>query len=113
MVEDRKAIAELEDIASLEGLDLIAIGPSDLAQALGTSGSDDPRLRATIEEIAATLKRVGKARMTFPLQASAFPLGVADLRRLGVAYSNCNPTDIDRLLRSYQLQVREIRGEIG
>ena len=35
MVEDMKAIDQLEKIASIEGLDLIAIGPSDLSQALG------------------------------------------------------------------------------
>jgi 2-keto-3-deoxy-L-rhamnonate aldolase RhmA len=109
MVEDAAAVRELADIASLDGLDLIAIGPSDLAQALGMTGSGDPRLLAAVEDIAATLKGVGKARMTFPLQAPTLPLGVAELGRLGVAYSNCNPTDVDRLLRSYQQQVREIR----
>jgi 2-keto-3-deoxy-L-rhamnonate aldolase RhmA len=112
MVEDMAAVRELEDIASLDGLDLIAIGPSDLGQALGMSGGSDPRLKAAIEEIAATLKRVGKAKMTFPLQAPTYPLGVADLRRLGVAYTNCNPSDVERLLRSYQQQVREIRAQI-
>jgi 2-keto-3-deoxy-L-rhamnonate aldolase RhmA len=113
MVEDAKAVRELEGIASLDGLDLVAIGPSDLSQALGVSGSGDPKLRAAIEDIAGMLKRIGKARMTFPLQAPAYPLGVADLQRLGVAYTNCNPADVDRLLRSYQQQVRDIRAQIG
>ncbi len=113
MVEDMKAIDQLKDIASIDGLDLIAIGPSDLSQALGVSGKDDPKLKATIEKIASTLKKVGKAKMTFPMHAAAYPLDVAGLKRLGVAYSNCNPTDVDRLMGSYRDQVKGIRGAIS
>jgi 2-keto-3-deoxy-L-rhamnonate aldolase RhmA len=111
MVEDVKAIDQLSEIASIDGLDLIAIGPSDLSQALGVTGKDDPKLKATIEQISDTLRRVNKARMTFPMHAAAYPLGVAGLKRLGVAYSNCNPTDVDRLMNSYKTQVAEIRGK--
>jgi 2-keto-3-deoxy-L-rhamnonate aldolase RhmA len=112
MVEDQAAIDELEAIASLEGLDLIAIGPSDLSQSLRTSGPNDPRLKQTIENIAATLKRVGGAKMTFPMNAGAYPLDVKGLRQLGVAYSNCNPTDMDRLVASYREQVKQIRAQM-
>ena len=112
MVEDMEAIKQIEEIASLDGLDLIAIGPSDLSQALGASGPNDPKLKETIEGIAATLRRVGKARMTFPLNAAAYPLDVQGLTRLGVAYTNCNPTDIDRLMLSYRKQVQEIRAQL-
>jgi 2-keto-3-deoxy-L-rhamnonate aldolase RhmA len=112
MVEDRRAIERLEAIASTNGVDLIAIGPSDLSQALRTTGPDDPRLKSTIEGIAATLKKVGKARMTFPMHASAYPLDVDGLKRLGVAYSNCNPTDIDRLMLSYRRQISDIQARL-
>jgi 2-keto-3-deoxy-L-rhamnonate aldolase RhmA len=112
MVEDEGAIDQLEDIASIDGLDLVAVGPSDLSQALGTSGPNDPRLRETIEHIASTLRKVDRARMTFPMNAAAFPLDVAGLKRLGVAYTNCNPTDIDRLVDSYRRQVRDIRMQL-
>jgi len=112
MVEDMKAIGQLEQIASIDGLDLIAVGPSDLSQALAVSGKDDPKLKATIGQIAETLSKVGKARMTFPMNAAAYPLDVAGLKKLGVAYSNCNPTDVDRLMNSYLQQVKEIRGDI-
>ncbi len=110
MVEDMTAIDQLEEIAAIDGLDLIAIGPSDLSQALGVTGKDDPKLKATIEKIAKTLKKVGKAKMTFPMNAAAYPLDVAGLKQLGVAYSNCNPTDVDRLMSSYREQVKGIRG---
>jgi 4-hydroxy-2-oxoheptanedioate aldolase len=45
MVEDAKAIRELGDIASVEGLDLIAIGPSDLSANLGITDRNDPKLK--------------------------------------------------------------------
>lgn len=111
MVEDVGAIEQIEQIAALDGIDLIAIGPSDLSQALGAPNKDDPRLRSTIEKIAVSIKQVNKAKMTFPLNAAAFPLDIAGLKRLGVAYTNCNPTDIERLVNSYRQQVREIRSQ--
>ncbi len=113
MVEDKEAITQLEDIASVDGLDLIAIGPSDLSQSLGVSDSRDPRLKSTIEEISATLRRIGKAKMTFPLNHPAFPLNAAGLQKMGVAYANCGPPDVERLLRSYQQQVQEIQAQLG
>jgi 4-hydroxy-2-oxoheptanedioate aldolase len=112
MVEDMTAVSELEDIASIEGLDLIAIGPSDLAQSLGIFDSKDVRLKETIEEIAETIKRVGKAKMTFPINNPTFPLGAAELQRMGVAYTNCNPDDVSRLLNSYRQQVQDIRDQL-
>ncbi len=112
MVEDREAIRQLEDIASIEGIDLIAIGPSDLGQALGISDSRDPRLRETIEEISLTIKKVGKARMAFPLNLPAFPLGVVELKEMGVAYANCGPADVVRLLESYRQQIEEIKDRL-
>jgi len=83
-----------------------------MAQALGVSDSQDTRLKRTIEEISLTLKRVGKAKMTLPLGNPALPLGIAELQRLGVAYTNCGPADVRRLFNSYQQQVQEIRAQL-
>lgn len=112
MVEDEEAIRQLEDIASVEGLDLIAIGPSDLSQALGVTESNDPRLKDAIEGIATTLKRLGKAKMTLPLNNSAFPRNARDLQEMGVAYTNCGPADARRLLDSYRQQIKEIQSQL-
>jgi 4-hydroxy-2-oxoheptanedioate aldolase len=108
MVEDMAAVEQLEAIASVEGVDLIAIGPTDLAQSLGVE-TDDPRYKQAVEDISARLKTVGKAKMTFPLDLPAYPLGVSELQSLGVAYANCGPADISRLLDSYQKQIARIR----
>lgn len=113
MVEDIGAVQELADIASIEGLDLIAIGPSDLSQSLGISDRNDPRLKQAINEIAATLKHVGKAKMTFPLNHTSFPLDAHELQRMGVAYGNCGPSDVHRLLNSYREQIKEIEKSLN
>ncbi len=108
MVEDMEAVRQIGEIASVEGVDLVAIGPTDLAQALGVATSD-PSYKQAIEDISQTLKRTGKARMAFPFNLPGYPVGVAELKRLGVAYANCGPADVSRLLISYQQQVQEVR----
>ncbi len=113
MVEDKDALNQLAEIASIPGIDLIAIGPHDLSAALGITDPHDPLLKSTIEGIAATLRRVGKAKMAFPLGIPAYPLSASQLQSMGVAYSNCNPGDLRRLLLSYEQQVKEIQAELG
>jgi 4-hydroxy-2-oxoheptanedioate aldolase len=108
MVEDVPAIKQLAAIAALDGLDLIAIGPSDLSQSLGVTEPDDPYLTQTILEISRLLKKVGKAKLSIPVNNPAFPRGVTELKRLGVAYANCGPSDAGRLLTSYRQQIETI-----
>jgi len=112
MIESKKAIDELEGIASIEGVDLITIGPTDLAQALGIPESEYSRLMEPIEHISATLKRLGKAKLAFPLNLPAFPLNVSQLKQLGVVYANCGPADVGRLLDSYRRQIQEIETQL-
>jgi 2-keto-3-deoxy-L-rhamnonate aldolase RhmA len=112
MVEDKTAIDELEDIASIEGIDLVTVGPTDLAQALGIPENEYPRLMETIERIAAILKKVGKAKLALPLNLPAFPLTISQLKTLGVAYANCGPADVGRLMNSYKNQIDEISSHL-
>jgi 2-keto-3-deoxy-L-rhamnonate aldolase RhmA len=113
MVEDKEALNQLAEIAATPGVDLIAIGPHDLSAALGITDPRDPLLKDTIEGIAATLRRVGKAKMAFPLGISAYPLSASQLQSMGVAYANCNPGDLRRLFLSYEQQVKAIQAELG
>ncbi|MEI8191418.1 MAG: aldolase/citrate lyase family protein [candidate division NC10 bacterium] len=113
MVEDKAALDQLADIATIPGIDLVAIGPTDLCAALGITDPRDPNLKTTIEGIAATLRRIGKARMAFPLAITTYPLTAAQLQSLGVAYANCNPSTPQRLLFSYKQQVAEIQAQLG
>ena len=112
MVEDKPALDQLADIAAIPGIDLVAIGPHDLSAALGISDPRDPLLKKTIEDIAATLKKVGRAKMAFPLGIPAYPLKASQLQALGVAYANCYPGDLRRLMLAYEEQLKEIRAEL-
>ena len=113
MIEDEEAINDIEGIASVDGVDLVAVGPSDLKQALGISDSKDPRLASTIEKISTTLQKAGKAKMAFPLSHPSFPRNAVELYEMGVRYVNCGPSDMTRLISSYQQQVQEIKAQLG
>jgi 2-keto-3-deoxy-L-rhamnonate aldolase RhmA len=91
----------------------VAIGPNDLSAALGVTDPRDPLLKRTIEGIAETLRKIGKAKMAFPLGIAAYPLTASQLQSLGVAYANCNPSDLRRLFLSYEQQAKEIQAELG
>lgn len=109
MVEDKGALNELEEIADVDGIDFIAIGPTDLAQALEIPKDEYPRLLETIEYISKSLKKVGKAKMAFPMDHPVYPLSIAELKEFGVAYTNCGPADVSRLLSSYRKQMDGIK----
>jgi len=113
MVEDMKAVEHLADIASVPGVDLIAVGPNDLSAAMGAFGPADPALRNAIEGIAETIRRVGKAKMTFPLDSPAYPLNAAQLQQMGVVYANCGPTVVDILFGALKRRVADIEAQIG
>ncbi len=113
MVEDLKALEEIEAIAGTEGVDIVAVGPSDMVRALGTSGRpDDPRMAETVRRVAEAVRKSGNARLAFPINHPAFPLSVAQLKELGVGYSNCPPAPESLLLRSMTQQVAELRRQM-
>lgn len=61
MVEGMAAIDHLEQIAQVEGLDLLFIGPYDLSQSLGYPGQiDRPEVVAAIETAAGIAARHGR-----------------------------------------------------
>ncbi|MDQ0134900.1 4-hydroxy-2-oxoheptanedioate aldolase [Neorhizobium galegae] len=60
-VETRAAMAHIEAIASVEGVDGIFIGPADLAASFGYPGQPGhPEVVEAIEKAVALLKRLGK-----------------------------------------------------
>jgi 4-hydroxy-2-oxoheptanedioate aldolase len=110
MIEDLPAVEQIDAIAATPGIDIVAIGPSDLSRALGVGGSNDhPKLIETIDHIAAAVKRSGNARLALPMGHPTFPRNAAQLRALGVGYSNCAPGPEVRILRSMQAQAAEAR----
>lgn len=59
-VETKEAVSNLDDIVRVDGLDMVFVGPADLASSLGLAGMDDPRLGATIGRILETAQAAGK-----------------------------------------------------
>lgn len=113
MVEDEKAIDEVEAIASLDGIDLVAIGPNDLAQTLGVRDATDPRLRSKVEDIAKTVRSVGKAKLAIPISNTMLPISPEELLELGVGYSHVGPAPTTVLLQSMQKRVKSIHEATG
>src|SRR5437868_1034322 len=105
MIEDVEAIERIDEIAAVEGVDLLAVGPSDLSRSLGVSGQPDhPRLVAAIDRVREAVRKGAGARLALPLNHAAYPRNAAQLKELGAGYTNCAPTPETRLLRSMQEQ---------
>ena len=61
-VETREALKQIEDIASVDGIDGVFIGPNDLSASFGHIGNwGHPEVQAAIEDAAKKIKKTGKA----------------------------------------------------
>jgi len=61
-VETDASVGNVEDIAAVDGVDVLFIGPSDLSQSLGVFGEfDHPRFVAAVKRVAEAAHRYGKA----------------------------------------------------
>ena len=110
MIEDLPAVEEIDAIASIEGIDIVAVGPSDMSRALGVSGTaDHPKLVDVVHRVAEAVRKGGVARLALPMNHGALPRSAAQLRELGVGYCNCAPSPEVRILKSMQAQVTEAR----
>jgi len=72
-IEDRLGLQNIEAIATVDGIDGLFIGPSDLAASLGHLGNPrHPEVRAAIEDGVKRIARTGKAPgILAPLEADA------------------------------------------
>ncbi len=76
LIEDEAALDHLDEIATVPGVDVILIGPGDLALSMGIPGGwSDPRVQDNVAKIRAAAQRAGKPAMVAALNA-------ADGRRL-------------------------------
>jgi len=114
MIEDMAAVERIDEIAAVPGVDLLAVGPSDLSRSLGVSGHPDhPRLVAAIDRVRAAVRNGSGVRLALPLNHAVFPRNAAQLKELGAGYANCAPTPEARLLRSMQEQAAAQRKLLG
>ena len=61
-VETINAVKEINDIAAIDGVDVLFVGPSDLTMALGIFGKfDHPYYQQAIKDVANAVQKQGKA----------------------------------------------------
>ena len=113
MIEDQQALDQLEDIAKVEGVDLIVVGPSDMSRTLGVTGTPNhPKLLAVIERLQKALKNGAGAKLALPINHPALPRDAGQLKAMGCAYANCAPSPEVRLMKSLQAQADEMRKQL-
>ena len=113
MTEDDRGVNDIEKIAALDGIDLVAIGPTDFSEYMGIRDPSSPVLREKLSELAGKIKGIGKAKMQFPMSHAAMPLNARDLQELGVGYTHVAPAPPSVLLRYLRERVESIHQEIG
>lgn len=78
-IETAKAVENVASIASVEGIDLIFVGPNDLSGSVGVPGqTDHPDVERLIRQIEAAARASGKALATVPRQGRPWQLLVED-----------------------------------
>ncbi len=113
MTEDERGINDIEQIAALEGIDLVSIGPTDFSEYMGIRDPSSQVLRDEIKKLSDKIKGIGKAKMQIPMNHAALPLGPKELLDLGVGYTHVSPPPTAVLMRSLRDRLQSIRQEIG
>ncbi|MFG1345200.1 HpcH/HpaI aldolase/citrate lyase family protein [Xanthobacter autotrophicus DSM 431] len=106
-IETGAALARLEEIAAVEGVDGVFLGPSDLAASLGHLGQPGhPEVQAALEDAARRILATGKAPGILATTA-------VDARRyLGWGYRFvATGVDLSLLLKSAQRLLEEVAAE--
>ncbi|OAP38860.1 2-keto-3-deoxy-L-rhamnonate aldolase [Sinorhizobium glycinis] len=106
-IESRAGLAAIDEIAALEGVDGLFIGPSDLAADMGHLGNPaHPEVRAAIVDGFARIEKAGKARGILTLD----PVQAHDYRDLGADFLAIG-TDVTLLVSATERLRREFLGE--
>ena len=111
MTEDRRGLDEIEEIAAVDGVDVISLGPTDISTALGMTDPNDPRLRQEFESLAARVNAVGKAKVYIPVNHAALRLSPQDLLAMGVNYTSVAPAPPTIVLSALRESAARIRAE--
>ena len=107
LFESAQAFEHLDDIASMDGIDSLSIGPQDLAQDLGVFGTPDQDrvLDEKRAEILAATKKHGKTCSMMATSAAQ----THQLRDDGVLIVNYS-SDVNMLIDGYKAALSELRG---
>jgi 4-hydroxy-2-oxoheptanedioate aldolase len=71
-IETVGALEQADEIAAIDGVDMLFVGPADLSQALGVLGQpNDPKMWSAIDRVAAGCRRHGKHWGIVPFDPAA------------------------------------------
>jgi 4-hydroxy-2-oxoheptanedioate aldolase len=111
-IEDRRAFAEVDEIAALDGIDLFFVSVFDIADALGVPYSNREAILAKWEEIGDVAKRHGK-KLVVPFDHTALSVQPEELARFNTGYAHVIPDATTSLLKLYQAKTGQIRAGLG
>ena len=107
MIESRQGLQHADQIAAVEGIDMLLVGAGDLAADLGQSGAPDTsQMRAAFDTVIAACQRHGKIAGAGGLAGQMDLLG--EVIAAGVRYVSAG-TDTGFLLAGAQAKVAAIR----
>lgn len=71
-IEQAEAVANIDEIAAVDGMDMLFIGPNDLAGSMGKfEGLDDPDVIAAVDDVENKILASGKMLGCFPLPSTS------------------------------------------
>ena len=82
-IEDNEAINHSFDIAAVNGMDGVFIGPVDLSISMGKTSPGDDDVRRAMEQVAADVRRAKKSVGTFVNNSS----DIDNYRSLGLGFA--------------------------
>ena len=111
MIETRRGVQNLAEIVSVEGLDGVYVGPSDLSLSMGKTPTLDPQdaeVLAAIKAICAGTRKLGKIAGVHTDGAQTA------IRRFKEGYQLCTILSDARLMaNAASAAVREARGQLA
>ena len=112
-IESKTGLDEVREIAQIDGIDLLGVGPNDLSAALGVVGQpDSPLLAEAMARVAEAARSTGRRKLSFSIGHPSYPLGPREIAELGVAFVPCQPLPERRMLASLTEQAQAIRAEL-
>src|SRR3954468_7699274 len=85
-IESPEAVEAVEEIAAVDGIDVLFVGPSDLSYSMGIFRQfEEPRFRSAIERVVGAAEAAGKTAGIFLASPDEVPRAVADgFRMIGI-----------------------------
>jgi 2-dehydro-3-deoxyglucarate aldolase/4-hydroxy-2-oxoheptanedioate aldolase len=108
-VESAAAVAAADELAAIDGVDVLFVGPADLSHDMGIPGEfDDPRFTDALDRVAAAARAHGKAAGMLLRDASE----VADYRARGYGFIGIG-SDSSLVMGGARQQLAEARAALG